>query len=83
MGLLGRKLTIINGSSRAAVGLTETMVPGLPGQRVNGNSAAAVDPIDTCMVMSNVIRSEDGSKDSNNMLDALRNCARRSDTLDA
>ena len=83
MGLLGRKLTIINGSSRAAVGPTETMVPGFPGQRVNGNSAAAVNPIDTCMVMSNVIRSEDGSKDSNNMLDALRNCARRSDTLDA
>ena len=29
-----------------AVGPVETMVPGLPVQRVNSNSAAAVGPID-------------------------------------
>ena len=36
-GYLGRKLIVINGDEGPAVGPTETMVPGLPGQKVEGN----------------------------------------------
>ena len=36
-GFLGRELTVIYGNSTLAVGPIETMVPGLPGQGVNGN----------------------------------------------
>ena len=36
-GYLGRKLTVINGDKGPAVGPKETMVPGLPGQKVDGD----------------------------------------------
>ena len=36
-GVAGRELMVIYGNSSAAVGPIETMVPGLPGQGVNGN----------------------------------------------